>query len=506
MKPDILRVAAYCRVSSDSADQLHSYATQIRAYTEMIRQHQDWQLVDIYADEGLTGTRMDKREEFQRMMADCRKGKIDRILVKSISRFARNTKDCLTAIRELSSLGVSVLFEEDHMDTETLTTELMVSVSGALAQQESISISQNQRISYRRRMEKGEFITCKAPFGYRLTDGKHMEIVPEEARWVQWIFASYTAGASMEWLANQMMANGLPSPDGSSTWGKFTIYYILTNEKYIGDARCQKTFTSNFPFVQIPNRGQQDSYYTENTHPAIISKEIFAQAQSLRCQRAKRIKQAHPHYPLRQKIRCGNCGSYYRRRVTAAGHVFWVCGTHNDNASACPSSRIAEQTIYTAFIQMYYKLKAQYKTILYPMLEQLHLLETNINRGNSDVLSINEEIAQVAEQSHKVSKLQSSGALSADVCIRKQSVLQAKLSELHTKRRNLLRNDRIEALSEQIMRLSNILEHSPKRLLEFDSSLFNALVDHIRINSTAQIEFHLYGEIVLIEELEDNET
>jgi hypothetical protein len=186
--------------------------------------------------------------------------------------------------------------------------------------------------------------------------------------------------------------------------------------------------------------------------------------------------------------------------------VSWVCGTHNDNASACPSSRIAEQTIYTAFIQMYYKLKVQYKTILYPMLEQLHLLETNINRGNSDVLSINEEIAQVAEQSHKVSKLQSSGALSADVCIRKQSVLQAKLSDLQAKRRNLLRNDRIEALSEQIMRLSNILEHSPKRLLEFDSSLFNALVDHIRINSTAQIEFHLYGEIVLIEELEDNET
>ena len=146
-KPEALRVAAYCRVSSDSSDQLHSYATQIKAYTEQIGAHADWELVDVYADEGLTGTRMDKREDFQRLLADCRKGKVDRVLCKSISRFARNTKDCLAALRELSALGVTVYFEKENIDTGTLTSELMVSVSGALAQQESISISQNQRMS-----------------------------------------------------------------------------------------------------------------------------------------------------------------------------------------------------------------------------------------------------------------------------------------------------------------------------------------------------------------------
>ena len=155
-KPDTLRVSAYCRVSSDSSDQLHSYASQIRKYTEEISHHQGWELVDIYADEGLTGTRMEQREDFNRMMADCRKGRIDKVLVKSVSRFARNTKDCLAALRELMSLGVTVYFEKENINTETLTTELMVSVSGALAQQESISISQNQRISYKRRMERGE--------------------------------------------------------------------------------------------------------------------------------------------------------------------------------------------------------------------------------------------------------------------------------------------------------------------------------------------------------------
>ena len=172
-KPEALRVAAYCRVSSDSSDQLHSYATQIKAYTEQIGAHADWELVDVYADEGLTGTRMDKREDFQRLLADCRKGKVDRVLCKSISRFARNTKDCLAALRELSALGVTVYFEKENIDTGTLTSELMVSVSGALAQQESISISQNQRMSYKRRMERGEFITCKPPSATAWWRGKN---------------------------------------------------------------------------------------------------------------------------------------------------------------------------------------------------------------------------------------------------------------------------------------------------------------------------------------------
>ena len=158
-RSDTLRVAAYCRGSSDSADQLHSCAAQIRTYTQTINAHDGWELVDIYADEGLTGTRMDKREDFNRLMADCRKGKIDKIVVKSISRFARNTRDCLATLRELSSLGVTVQFEKENIDTGTLTSELMVSVSASLAQEESISISKNQRMSYQRRNKRGEIIT-----------------------------------------------------------------------------------------------------------------------------------------------------------------------------------------------------------------------------------------------------------------------------------------------------------------------------------------------------------
>ena len=265
--PEALRVAAYCRVSSDSSDQLHSYATQIKAYTEQIGAHADWELVDVYADEGLTGTRMDKREDFQRLLADCRKGKVDRVLCKSISRFARNTKDCLAALRELSALGVTVYFEKENIDTGTLTSELMVSVSGALAQQESISISQNQRMSYKRRMERGEFITCKAPFGYRLVEGKELEIIPEEAERVRWIFASYLSGKSLEWIAEQMEKAGIPTPDNAPYWQKTSILYILTNEKYIGDSLNQKYLSGGFPFLKRRNHSEADQYYIENTHP-----------------------------------------------------------------------------------------------------------------------------------------------------------------------------------------------------------------------------------------------
>ena len=254
VQPDILRVAAYCRVSSDSADQRHSYATQIKEYTERINGHAGWELVDVYADEGLTGTRMDKREDFNRMLADCRKGRIDKVLVKSISRFARNTRDCLASLRELFRLGVSVYFEKENIDTGTLTTELMVSVSASLAQQESISISQNQKMSYRRRMERGEFITCYAPYGYDIK-GKELVINPEQAKVVKYIFEKYVNGWSVEKIAAALTQQSIPTGFGRDKWWDYPIRYILKNEKYVGDSLCQKFYTTdNFPFEKKVNK------------------------------------------------------------------------------------------------------------------------------------------------------------------------------------------------------------------------------------------------------------
>lgn len=393
-KPEALRVAAYCRVSSDSSDQLHSYATQIKAYTEQIGAHADWELVDVYADEGLTGTRMDKREDFQRLLADCRKGKVDRVLCKSISRFARNTKDCLAALRELSALGVTVYFEKENIDTGTLTSELMVSVSGALAQQESISISQNQRMSYKRRMERGEFITCKAPFGYRLVEGKELEIIPEEAERVRWIFASYLSGKSLEWIAEQMEKAGIPTPDNAPYWQKTSILYILTNEKYIGDSLNQKYLSGGFPFLKRRNHSEADQYYIENTHPAIVSRETFEKVQQLLQRKGARQRMEHPRSSLVRKIRCGQCGTVFSRRAGRSGLVTWSCRKHDRDAASCPVGRIPETEIYAAFVRMYNKLRANADIVLKPALTQLDDLERALQRENPAMLEVNRAIAR----------------------------------------------------------------------------------------------------------------
>lgn len=234
-----LRVAAYARVSSASDDQLNSFAAQNNYYTTLISSKENWSMVDIYADEGITGTSAEKREDFQRLMADCRRGLIDRVLVKSISRFARNTKECLEAIRELKLLGIGVYFEKENIDTATMSGEMMTALFASFAQAESESISGNMRWSYQRRMQSGEFITCKAPFGYRLRNGK-LEVEESEAEIIRLIFNRFLSGYSTSDIAEEVTNLGIPTRDGTPYWQQTTISYVLRNERYVGNALLQK--------------------------------------------------------------------------------------------------------------------------------------------------------------------------------------------------------------------------------------------------------------------------
>ena len=225
-----LRVAAYARVSSSSEDQLNSYRVQNQYYSELISGNPDWEMVDIYADEGVTGTSVEKREDFQRMMCDCRKGKIDRILVKSISRFARNTKDCLAAVRELKELGVSVQFEEQGIDTSKVSSEMVTAIMASLAQKGSESISGNVQWGYQKRMESGKFNTCKAPYGFTLHEGK-LSIIEDEAAVVRFIFQLYLNGLNGYEIANTLSQQEIPPGREMGTWKDSSIYYILKNER-----------------------------------------------------------------------------------------------------------------------------------------------------------------------------------------------------------------------------------------------------------------------------------
>ena len=500
-KPKTLRVAAYCRVSSDSADQLHSYAAQIRNYTEVIRKHDDWELVDVYADEGLTGTRMDTRDDFNRMLADCRKGKIDRILVKSISRFARNTRDCLVVLRELSGLGVSVYFEKENIGTETLTTEFMVSVYGALAQEESVSISQNQRMSYRRRMEKGEFITNCAPLGYRIDGKKNLAVVEEEAEIVRWIYESYLSGRSTEWIADELIRRGVPTATGTGAWREESVHRILTNEKYIGDALCQKQYTpDSFPFVRKVNRGDVDQYYIEQTHPAIISKEMFERVQTLRKKRTQSSQNHCSDSPLAHKIVCANCGSSFRRRVSKKGYAVWVCAKHDHHAAECPIGRVSEQEIHAAFARAYRKLKAYADILLHPALKQLSDLNAALQKGNPAMLKVNRAIAETDERHYKITKLMNSGILDETVGGKKLRELNIQMTALRRERRQTLKNGEIEELIEVLRKTAADIINGPDTAEEFDGEMFAKLVDRITVDAQG-VRFRLYGGIELREQV-----
>ena len=487
----VLRVAAYCRVSSNSEDQLNSYAAQIRAYTERINSTEGWQLVDIYADEGLTGTKSDKREEFKRLMQDCRAGKIDKVLVKSVSRFARNTYDCLAALRELKLLGISVCFEKENMDTETLTDELAVSVFGSLAQQESVSISQNQLWSYKKRMESGAFITCARPYGYRITNGKELEIIEEEAAVVRRIFSAYLDGMGSIPIAEELNRHGLRTSYGKR-WRENTVRYILTNEKYVGDALSQKSFTTDaFPAKSLRNHGQRPKFYSENTHPAIISRQDFEHVQQLIASR-RREDYAAREYPMSRLITCAECGGKFMRRSSKTGFITWVCRNHNCSKENCSQMPIAEAELYAAFLRMYNTLKAHCGEILRPAVLQLMALRDAAGRGDPAMAEMTTELAKLMEQEHVVTQLHARSLLDADSYIEKRNALDNRIAELRRKRRELLSHEDDDTI-EQAKLLMRIIEDGPDTLEHMDEALFSDIVVRMIAQTDGNLVFELAG-------------
>lgn len=263
-----LRVAAYCRVSSDSEEQATSYETQIEHYTSYIKNHPDWVLAGIYADDGITGTNTKKHEEFNRMIDDCMAGKIDMIITKSISRFARNTLDCLKYIRQLKEKNIPVYFEKENINTLDSKGQVLLTIMASLAQQESQSLSQNVKLGLQYRYQQGVIqFNCARFLGYTKDENKRLVVVPEEAEIVKRIYREYLEGASMLKIARGLEADGILNGAGNERWHTSNINNILRNEKYIGDALLQKTYTIDFlTKKRVKNNGIVPQYYVENSH------------------------------------------------------------------------------------------------------------------------------------------------------------------------------------------------------------------------------------------------
>lgn len=278
----LIRVAAYCRVSSSSADQQNSYATQIDYYTKLAKKKKsEWNMVEIFADEGISGMKAKNRPEFQRMIRMCELHQIDLIVTKSVSRFARNVKEALEYVRNLKLLGVGVIFEKEGINTMSLGDEMLLNTFTAIAQEESKAISQNQRLSIVKRMELGVYVDSNAPYGFHL-ENKQLVEYPPEADIVRWIFQAYLRGMSTAEIAKDLSDRGVPTKNGKEKWKSSKISYMLSNERYIGDCCYQKTYRgTTVPFKQSKNRGEEDMYYATGTHAPIVEKDLFEKVQVL---------------------------------------------------------------------------------------------------------------------------------------------------------------------------------------------------------------------------------
>ena len=499
-----LRVAAYSRVSSSSEDQLNSYRAQNQYYSELISGNPDWEMVDIYADSGITGTSVDKREDFKRMMADCRKGKIDRILVKSISRFARNTKDCLAAVRELKELGVSVLFEEQGIDTARVSSEMVTAIMASLAQKGSESISGNVRWGYQKRMQDGTFVPPFLPYGYKAVD-KKICIDEQQATVVRKIYISYLNGQSMETISEELnAANILLHTNGADRpWRRWIISYILSNEKYIGDSLWQKSYTTTtFPTIQKRNYGDQAQYYVENTHPAIISDEIYAAVQKLRMERSRQnAKISHGITPtVRLRLTCGNCGSPFRLRHNG-NQTYWSCKLHSESAEKCTISQINEEEITNAFCRLYYKLKHHGGPIFSQMLSNLQKIRYSRMLWSEDIISLNKKISDILSQVQFLAQLQQAGGVDPDTFILSNNKLSEQLRRLKQEKARLLDTDS-DDLADRTRDLMDTLTDGPDFLDRFDAELFDALVEKIIVDNNERLRFRLKNGLELAEQIE----
>ncbi len=361
-----------------------------------------------------------------------------------------------------------------------------------------MSISQNIRISYKRRMERGEFITQKAPFGYRLINKKDLEIDPEQAKVVRWIFESYLSGHGLIWIAEKLTQQGIKTTHGSKTWNFESVRYILRNEKYIGDSLCQKTFRTGFPYVLKENHGELDQYYIESTHPPIIDRDTFERAGQLMDRKGSNKNIARRKSLMTGKTICGVCGKSY---IRAGPKSQWCCRTHCKCASSCPAGTILETEVYAAFVRMYNKLKLHIGTILQPAINQLDELAAAANRDNPAIMEINMAIAQLAEQNYKVNKLQANGMIDVEVCSAKVRAINTKLTELRAERQRLMRNDVISERIDIIKQTVDTVENGPERLNEFDSMMFTEMVEKIVVETQTLIRFRLYGGLELKENI-----
>lgn len=396
------RVAAYCRVSTGSDEQITSYNNQMKVYTEMIAANKEWEFAGLYADEGISGTRADKRPQFQKMIDDCLKGKIDMIITKSVSRFARNTVECLDYVRMLKEKGIGIYFEEQNIDTLKSDSELYLVIYAGFAQSESESISKNITWTHRKNFEEGKPIFMYSRWlGYKKGEDGTPEIVPEEAEVVRRIFDMYLSGKSTDEIANIMRSENITFPEKKLILSKSAIIRMLKNEKYCGDCILQKTITLDpISKKRKANEGEAPMWLVENSHPAIISRDVFNRVQEETSRRNAKAPASqknaltatgkHSRYALTDVLMCGECGSRFRRVTwTARGNkrIVWRCISRLDYGKKyCPDSiTVSEEALHRAIVKALNKFNAEDESTYLMLMKSTIGDAIGLNGGSDEI-------------------------------------------------------------------------------------------------------------------------
>ena len=509
--PRQLRVAAYCRVSTDDEEQLTSYEAQQTYYTDKIMTNRDWTMAGIFADEGITGTSARKRPEFLRMIRQCRQKKIDIILTKSISRFARNTVDCLNYIRVLRELGIAVIFEKENINTLEADSEILNTMLGAFAQAESESISANVRWGKRQAMREGKaHIQYNRLYAYKKGEDGNPKIIPEQAEVVQSIYDQYLTGASLRMIKDRLESEQIPNGAGTIHWTLSSIRSILTNEKYCGDVLLQKTYVSDcISRKVIRNTGQLPMYLVQNHHEGIVDRKTFDAVQT---EMARRNAGKSPSkknavtgmtsyaskYALSERLVCGECGTLYRRCTWSRlgkKRVVWRCVSRLDYGTKyCHNSpTLDEEPLQQAILSAINSVMSQKSSLIRQITSAMELELAPVPGQSMSLADIEQRLTELSDQTRELVAKAATAQDSSPYTSQLRAIMN-EAAALKEKRAYLekQRQDNVQIV-QRIEDAAATMEQTSANISEWDEALIRQLVDTVKVHSAEKITVYLRG-------------
>ncbi len=500
-----LKVAAYCRVSSNHDSQLQSLDTQISHYEEYIKNNEQWEYVGVYYDEGISGTKKEKRLGLLQLINDAKAGKVNLILTKSISRFARNTSDCLELVRKLISYNVNIYFESENITINSNDEEFMLSILSQFAEIEAKSVSDNINWSIKDRFNNGTYIIAYPPYGYENINSK-MAINDDEAKIVKYIFTEFISGNGTEKIAKSLNEQDIATKRNKK-WTSSTILGMLKNEKYVGDVYYQKSYTDS-NYKRHTNNGEKDMYYIKDNHKAIISRKDFELVSRIIEQRSftknivSKTDKYQSRYAFSGKVICSNCGDSFRRRTHYSGnkYIAWCCNTHLKEASKCKMKYIKDEDIKQSFVILINKLIFGKNEILI----RVHSRVQQLKKSNYDeeIQRIDGLLDENMEQQKILASLFAKKYLEPKVYVKGNNDLINEASELNRRKNSFqsLKEHEIEYLKD----LNDLIvfTNKTKTFNDFDDDVFIRFVESVVVYSRTEIAFKLKCGLELKERIE----